>query len=255
LTLPSEDYLAELVDEIDVEAIHAAREFTRRTVAQVLEARLVDAYCSRVSPNGAGYDPKSAARRRLRDLCLAYLNLLDKEEYTQWALDQLSAARNMTDTMGALCAVNDRDTVQRARALEAFHDAYHDNALVMDKWFGLQAESSLPRTLGTVKHLLNHPLFSIRNPNRVRALIGSFVQRNAINFHDISGEGYRFLTEQVLQIDPLNPQMAARLVKSFTRWRKYDVKRRTLMRAELERIAASQGLSKDVYEIASKSLA
>jgi aminopeptidase N len=254
LTLPSENYLGELVEEIDVDAIHGAREFTRRGIAAALEDSLVEAYQRRAHLDDEAYDPARAGQRRLRDLCLLYLNTLDEEIYAQWALSQFKAARNMTDTMGALRALNDRDSRPRESALQAFQDKWRHDALVMDKWFALQAGSGLPRTLDTVKRLLRHSLFSIRNPNRVRALIGAFAQRNPVNFHQASGDGYRFVADQVLKLDPLNPQVAARLVKSFTHWRKHDANRQALMRTELERVAASTSVSNDVFEIVSKSL-
>ncbi|MDQ3796033.1 MAG: aminopeptidase N [Pseudomonadota bacterium] len=255
LTLPGEDYLSEVVEEIDVDAIHAAREFTRHSLARALESHLADTYQNNAQPDGAAYDKVPPGRRRLRDLCLAYLNTLDKEDYSRLAFDQFSAARNMTDTMGALHALNDRDTKQRRRALQAFHGTWRHDPLVMDKWFALQAGSALPGTLETVKGLVGHPLFSLRNPNRVRALIGTFSHRNPINFHTKSGAGYRFLADQVLRIDPLNPQMAARLVKGFSLWRKYDPTRRQMMQAQLQRIVDTAAISRDVFEIASKSLA
>jgi aminopeptidase N len=255
LTLPSESYLAEQSDEIDVDAIHTAREFMRKAVAVALEPRLSDIYRGHLSPRHATYDAASAARRRLRDLCLAYLNALDQGIYAEWAMEQFNSARNMTDAMGALRALNDRDRAQRTSSLQTFQEAWRHDTLVMDKWFGLHAASSLPGALATVRALTNHPLFSLRNPNRVRALIGVFAQQNPVNFHQPSGEGYRFLTGMILRLDPINPQIAARLVRSFTRWKRYDANRRHLMRCELERIASSQGISRDVYEIASKSLA
>jgi aminopeptidase N len=253
LSLPSESYLAELVDEIDVDAIHAAREFMRKAMAEALERRLAGTYRSHAHAPADGYDAAAAGRRRLRDVCLASLNALHRAEYTQWAFEQFSAACNMTDTMGALNALNEHESPERARALQAFDDAWRHDPLVMDKWFALQAGAKLPGALKTVKRLLDHPLYSMRNPNRVRAVLGAFAQ-NTINFHDKSGEGYRFLSDQILRLDPLNPQIAAKLMKSFTRWRKYDPARRRLMRSQLERIASAAGISRDVYEIASKSL-
>jgi aminopeptidase N len=255
LALPSESYLAELVEEIDVDAIHMAREFMCEALAEALESRLVDTYQAYVRAGDAAYEPESAAQRSVRDLCLDYLNTRDKEDYAVLAFDQFSTARNMTDTMGALHALNDRDSQQRRRALQVFHDTWRHDPLVLDKWFALNASSSLPDTLETIERLLDHPLFSIRNPNRVRAVIGTFAQRNPINFHQKSGAGYRFVATQVLRLDPLNPQVAARLVRSFARWKQYDPVRQRLMQAELRQIVDTAGISRDVFEIAFKSLA
>ncbi len=254
LTLPSESDLAEMVDEIDVDAIHVGRERMRKAVAEALERILADTYRGHARADISGYDPVIAARRRLRDLCLEYLNALGRVEYEQWAFEQFTTARNMTDTMGSLEALNGSNSTTRARALEMFHDAWRHAPLVMDKWFALQASTSWPDTLNTVQQLLDHPLFSIRNPNRVRALIGSFMH-NSVGFHEKAGRGYAFVADQILQLDSLNPQVAARLVKSFVRWRRHEPVRRNLMRVQLERIAGTARISRDVYEIASKSLA
>jgi len=255
LTLPDESYLAEQVEEIDTDSIHAAREFMRGGIAKALESQLAAAYRARAtSANDYAYDAVAATRRGLRDLCLNYLNTLENDDYAQWAFDQFAASRNMTDAMGALRALNDTGGARREQALQVFHDRWRQDPLVMDKWFALQASRARPETLQKVVELLDHPLFSIRNPNRVRALIGSFAQRNPAIFHVPSGAGYRYLSEQILRLDALNPQMAARLVKSFSRWKKYEPGRRTLQKCELEKIAGHEKVSRDVFEVASKSL-
>ncbi|MBA2490437.1 MAG: DUF3458 domain-containing protein, partial [Gammaproteobacteria bacterium] len=256
LTLPDEGYLAEQVEEIETDSIHVAREFMRRAIATALEPQLVAAYRARAtSASDYAYDAVAAARRGLRDLCLNYLNTLEKDDYAQWAFDQFAAARNMTDAMGALRALNDTGGARREQALQVFHGRWRQDPLVMDKWFALHASCVRPETLQKVAELLDHPLFSIRNPNRVRALIGSFAQRNPAIFHAPSGAGYRYLSEQILRLDALNPQMAARLVKSFSRWQKYEPGRRALQKAELEMIAGREKVSRDVFEVAAKSLA
>jgi aminopeptidase N len=160
----------------------------------------------------------------------------------------------MTDVIAALHLLANSDAPARTEALASFHDRWKDDALVMDKWFGVQATSSRPDTLEEVRRLLDHPAFSIRNPNKVYALIGGFAGGNPVRFHDRSGAGYRFLADQVLTLDPLNPQVAARMMGQFSRIRRYDPARRALMKAELERIVASPNLSPDVFEVASKSL-
>jgi len=256
LTLPSEGFLAEQVEEIDTDSIHVAREFMRRAIAAALESQLAEAYRARAtSANDYTYDAVAAARRGLRDLCLNYLNTLKNDDYAQWAFDQFAASRNMTDAMGALQALNDRGGARREQALQVFHDRWRQDPLVMDKWFALQASCARPETLQKVAELLDHPLFSIRNPNRVRALIGSFAQRNPVIFHTSSGTGYRYLSEQILRLDALNPQMAARLVKSFSRWKKYEPGRRALQKCELDKIAGREKVSRDVFEVTAKSLA
>jgi aminopeptidase N len=160
----------------------------------------------------------------------------------------------MTDTIAALALLADKDVPERAEALAAFYERWHDEPLVLDKWFAIQALSQRRETLDEVQALLGHPAFEIRNPNRVYALIGSFAGANQVRFHAAEGGGYRFLADQVLRLDPINSQVAARMVKGFARWRKFGTPRQALMRAELERIALSKDLSRDVFEIVSKSL-
>ena len=255
LTLPSESYLSELVEPIDVDAIHAAREALRRALARRLRRRLLARYRAAQPVGGYTFDPRQAGRRRLRNLCLAYLLALDTVEGARLAQRQFHESDNMTDAMGALTALNDSVRPERDEALQAFHGRWRDDPLVMDKWFSLQAVSIRPDTLERVQRLLDHPLFSLTNPNRVRALIGAFASANPVRFHDRSGAGYRFVADRILELDPLNPQIAARLARAFTRWRRYAQPRRSLMQAELQRVAAREGLSRDVFEVVSKSLA
>ena len=160
----------------------------------------------------------------------------------------------MTRAMGALRALVDCACEEREAALAAFETQWRDEPLVLDKWFSLQAASSVPGALERVRGLMGHPGFNIRNPNRVRAVIGAFVTANPVHFHAVDGSGYEFLADRVLELDPLNPQVAARLVKALSRWRRFDEVRQGAMRAALERIVEASGLSRDVYEIASRSL-
>ena len=159
----------------------------------------------------------------------------------------------MTDALAALVDLASSEWPAREGALASFHEKWKGDALVMDKWLAIQATSRLPGTLDRVKGLLGHPVFNMKNPNKVRALIGAFAS-NALRFHDGSGAGYAFVADQVLVLDPMNPQIAARLVSAFTMWKRYDGKRQGLMRRELERIKGTPKLSKDVYEVVSKSL-
>ena len=161
----------------------------------------------------------------------------------------------MTDVLSALAFFTRIDCPEREPAIAEFYGRWKHDTLVLDKWFSLQAMSHLPGTLESVERLMEHPAFDIRNPNKVRSLVGAFCHGNQVRFHDAGGAGYRFLADRVVQIDAINPQVAARLMGSFSRWRKFDAGRRERMQAELERILATAKLSKDVYEIASKTLA
>jgi aminopeptidase N len=160
----------------------------------------------------------------------------------------------MTDSLAALSSLAQHDWPERKPYLEGFYARWQHDAQVVDKWFSIQASSRLPDTLQRVRRLLEHPAFRLTNPNKVRAVIGRFCLGNQIRFHDASGEGYRFVTEQVLALDKINPQMAARLVSALSRWRRYDARRQELMRSQLNGILSTPEISKDVYEIVSKSL-
>lgn len=167
---------------------------------------------------------------------------------------QYRAADNMTDRFAALATLAELDTPERAEALADFHDRHAGDALVLNKWLGLQASSTLPDTLATVRRLLDHPAFSYGNPNKIYALVGGFAG-NALRFHAADGSGYAFIADQILRLDPRNPQVAARLLKPFGRWRRFDPDRQALMRAQLDRIAAAPDLSPDCREIVDLSLA
>lgn len=239
---------------IDPGAIHEARETLRRQLAERLQDELLTVYrrCRDVGP----YQLSSAAigRRSLKNLCLAYLMSLDDAAGLSLCLEQFETADNMTDVLAALGCLVHSDSVQRSRALEAFYQKWKQDPLVLDKWFMLQASSQRPEVLAEVNRLMAHPAFNIRNPNKVRSLIGVFCQSNPARFHDRSGEGYAFAGDQVLAIDPFNPQVAARLLSALSRWRRYDPDRQELMKIQLRRILEAPGLSPDCYEIASKSL-
>ncbi len=161
----------------------------------------------------------------------------------------------MTEVLAALAALANCECPEREAALADFEKKWLDDALVMDKWFALQATSRLPGTLERVRALMGHAAFDPRNPNKIRSLIGAFCHTNPVRFHAADGQGYEFLAEQVIDIDRRNPQIAARLLGSLSRWRKFDAHRQSLMRAALERILSTEKLSKDTYEIASKTLA
>ena len=259
LSLPAEAYLAELSEVADVDAIHAAREFARGAISRELFDLLWARYqgcreASRSTPYAA--DAAQIARRSLQNIALSYLMLAASDEVLDVCAEQFEHADNMTERLAALAVlVNSPFEAEKAEALAKFAEHFKDDALVMDQWFGVQAGSPLPGGLERVQALMQHPAFTLKNPNKVRALIGAFANQNHVNFHRADGAGYRFLADQVIALNALNPQIASRQLTPLTRWRKFDAARQALMRAELERILASGELSSDVFEVVSKSLA
>ena len=254
LTLPSEEYLAEQMEAVDVEAIHAARTFARQILARSLRSLWEQVYQANRVDGPYRYDPELAGQRALRNLCLAYLVSLEDDGAVRLALTQFRGADNMTDQMAAFSTLAHSGRPERQQVIADFYQQWQGDSLVLDKWFAVQATAPLPETLGEVQALMSHPAFQLKNPNKVRALLGSFAAGNPICFHELSGRGYIFLAEQILALDPLNPQVAARLAARLGRGARYDETRRGLMRGELERIVANKSLSRDVYEVVSKSL-
>jgi aminopeptidase N len=254
LTLPGEDYLAELEPVIEVAAIHAAREAVRLALAAGLAEELRTAYGENNSPEPYRYDPVLAGRRQLKNLCLAYLVRLGRPEYEELAFRQFAAADNMSDEISGLRLLVHAGAARGGEALATFEKKWGHDPLVMDKWLGVQATAPLPGTLAEVERLLGHPAFRITNPNRVRALIGAFANGNPLGFHAETGAGYLFMAERIIELDRINPQIAARMAGCFNRWRRFPEKNQALMRAQLERIGKCEGLSRDLYEVVSRSL-
>ena len=258
LVLPTEAYLTELADVVEVEAIHAAREFARRTIAAALKDLLLQVYHR--SQRTGSYEPSAdqIAQRSLRNVCLSYLMLLDAPESLELCNQQFQQADNMTDQMAALGALVNCESAAAAllkqQALDEFYARWQHEPLVVNQWFQVQATARLPGTLETVLNLMQHPAFEFKNPNKLRAVIGAFCGQNAINFHQADGAAYAFLADQVIALDKSNPQIGARLVTPLTKWKKYPPARQEKMKAQLSRIIAQGDLSKDIYEVVSKSL-
>jgi aminopeptidase N len=254
LSLPSETYVAEQMAEIDVDRIHAVREFLRAALGERLGDRWSSTYRTLGTDEPYRFDAAQTGRRTLRNLALAYLLADGGQEGRDACLAQFRRADNMTDMVAALGLLAESDLPERDQALADFYATWRDDALVVDKWFALQAMAQRPDAVDVVTGLLGHEAFTLANPNRVRALIGAFAHGNPTGFHRNDGAGYGFVADHVLALDQRNPQVASRLAQSFGRWRRYDRARQDLMRAQLERMLAAPKLSRDVYEIASKSL-
>ncbi len=254
LLLPSESYIGDQMESVAVDAIHHAREALMVEIAAALRSEFLEVHARNLQQGDFDTSHASIARRALRNLTLAYLSHLDDTEVRQLILDQYAMQHNMTDVMAALLLVVHRDWSESAGLLADFEQRWSDEQLVMDKWFSVQASSAGRETLQRVKSLMLHPAFNMGNPNRVRSLIGVFAGANQVQFHRADGEGYRLLADVVLQLNSSNPQIAARMIRQMSRWRRFDEQRQQLMKSQLQRILFAEGLSKDVHEVVSRSL-
>ncbi len=256
LTLPTEAYLAEISDEADVFAIHAARDAARQQIAQALESEFWRVWKRLASSEPYAATAPQIARRSLRNACLIYLMVGESGAAVQACVEQFERGDNMTDVMAALTALVNSGREREAQvALAQFYQRWQQEPLVVNQWFQVQAMSPRDDTLSRVRDLMQHKAFDIRNPNKVRALIGAFAGSNPVNFHREDGDGYAFLAEQVRILDALNPQIAARMLAPLTKWQKYPVAARERMITALRSIEAHAALSPDVFEVVSKSLA
>jgi aminopeptidase N len=255
---PTENELASRKTPVDPDGIHTARLALVRAIALAHRERLGQLYeHMRGSVDGSGGDfspdAASAGRRALRNACLRYLTAADDEAAAGLAHAHYVSATNMTDMIAGLAALTRMESPLRDAAFTHFHDRFKNDPLVLDKWMGLQAGSPLPETVSSVQALMKHPAFDIRNPNRVRALIGAF-GGNHLLFHSADGSGYQLVGEVIRTLDPLNPQVAARMAGAFESWRRYDSARQALMKAELEAIRSLNGISPNLFEIIGKML-
>jgi aminopeptidase N len=254
MALPSENYLAEQMEQVDPDAIHTARVCLKRALARALREPLLSAYLALACD--APYSPEGpqAGARALRNVCLGYLAELDEAGAQALVVGHFEQAANMTDTIAALGLLANLDIPARHSALDSFYAKWKAEALVVDKWLQVQATSSLPETVKDVRALMTHEAFDIRNPNKVYALVRAFCAANPKHFHAADGSGYRLAADVIMQLDPLNPQVASRIARCFDRWRKFDSGRQAHARAQLARIRGLAELSSDVAEVVGKAL-
>ena len=253
MTLPSEAYLAEISDQVDPEAIHSVRAFLRKDLASHLQSQLLETYQAIPLEENYVFSAEAMANRSLRNTCLEYLMTLGDSSVDALCLSQYQQASNMTDQAVAFRAIVHSAFADKQSVIDQFYAQWKEEALVVDQWFMVQASAPLTGGLARVESLLTHDAFEMTNPNKVRALIGAFCNGNLVNFHNRDGSGYRFLADSIIQLNALNPQIAARLSGIMSRWKKYHPDYANLMKAELERVL-SKPLSPDVYEVVSKSL-
>ncbi len=253
---PSEaDIARDIGRDVDPDAIFGARRHLRATIGVHLGAVLANTYRQMITPGPYRPDAESAGRRALRNVCLDLLAMTQQRQAIALALSQYESADNMTDRMAALETLSLHDRPERAQALGDFYTRYADDPLIIDKWLALQAAIPEATTLDRVRTLTSHPAFSMANPNRIRALIGSFAQVNHTQFNRADGAGYDFVADVVLALDPKNPQVAARLMGAFRSWRALEARRRARAEATLRRVAAAPTLSRDVGDIVARTLA
>jgi aminopeptidase N len=251
-TLPSETWLWEQTDLIEVNKIHKARLGLKKSIARELKPLFEELY-NRVDPSEGSLDFDAACNRRLRNTILSYLVLLDSDKFGDIAFEQFNSSKNMTNELAALSILSNMDSPHRETALELFYNKWKNEFLLVNKWFAIQALSDLPSTLEIVKSLMEHPAFDRKNPNNIRALLGSF-GANKIHFHREDGKGYKLLTDEIIKLNEINPIIASRLITPLTRWKKHTPGRQKLMKEQLHRILDLSDLSKDLFEIVGKSL-
>jgi aminopeptidase N len=254
LTLPAETDLALLRSPVDPAAIHEAREALRLRLALHLNAELRRLHTGLQDLGEFSPDAAGAGRRALRNTALDLLATTGRNDVAEVASGHYHAARNMTDMIGGLTALMNIGGPAYEDALADFFARFKDEPLVVDKWFALQARDSREEALGRILGLTAHPAFDAQNPNRLRALVSTFANFNPARFHDPSGAGYRFLADQIIAVDRFNPMTAARLVDPLGGWKRLKPELGALMKAQLERIVAVEGLSKNVYELATRAL-
>ena len=254
LTMPSESDLARIIGrDIDPAAIHKARNALRKKIATRLGEKLEGLYREHAIKASYAPTPAQVGKRGLRNTTLALLTVRGKPEDVARAKAHFEGATNLTDEIIGLGALSDVRGSERQAAFDRFFSRWQGDHLVIDNWFAFQAASSLPGTLGEVRKLIDHPLMSLKNPNKARTLIGVFAA-NAIHFNRTDGKGYDFVADRILEIDAFNPQVASRLLTAFRSWKTLEPNRRKCARSTLQRIAKAKPLSRDVYEIVSKML-
>ncbi|WP_316675734.1 aminopeptidase N [uncultured Tolumonas sp.] len=255
MRLPSESSIAELFDEIDIDAIHTVRRFMEQTIAQHLHDVFVVTYQQNKATGSYELSQTEIAKRDLVAVCLNYLAINGDESDVSIITAHYDFADNMTDILAAMQAAKQGELPVLQNMMTEFETKWHHDGLVMDNWFRIQATSPADDCLSTIKSLLSHRSFSMQNPNRLRALIGTFSAANPHRFHAIDGSGYRFLREILEELNTTNPQVAARLITPLLQYKRFDSVRQSLMKQELQQLAERTDLSNDLFEKVSRALA
>ena len=254
ISLPSFEHIAQKMTCIDPDGVHNARLFLKKELAQKYHSLFMDHYRANSENGHFSIEPHAIARRKMKNVCLAYLASLEEATTLEIALRQYHDANNMTDRATALYLLANWNTPERQRILEHFYKTWSHDDLVIDHWFSVQAQSQVPSCFEELTQLIKHPAFDPQNPNRLRSLVGAFCKANPLHFHNKNGKGYQFCGEQVIATDRFNRQMAAALVRAFSHWRRFDEARQFKMCTQLTQIKNQKGLSSDVYELVSQIL-
>ena len=252
ITLPQENYLADQMDVVDVDAIHKARYFVKQAIAKRFEKELRAVYDENNSDAEYTPSPEQSARRALKNMALSFLG--DLGTNNELVEKQYAQANNMTDKLAAMNIASNSKNPKREAIMDDFYQTYKNEKAAVNKWIFTNACADRPDAVNVVRKLLTHPAFNIKNPNNVRSLMGGFAY-NQTEFHKLDGSGYDFAVEMAYKMDDMNPQMAAHMVKPLTRWKRFDAKRQEMMKKALEKVLEKQNLSKNVYELVTKSLA
>ncbi|MDH5353992.1 MAG: aminopeptidase N [Gammaproteobacteria bacterium] len=253
LVLPGEKYLGEMLESVDVHKVRRVRESVKKAIAQEHESLLSGHYQSLSQAGDYQITPAEMAKRRLKNTCLSYLLMLEKSEYFELCLNQYESADNMTDQIACLLPVVHYPIDIRDQIVEGFYQQWRDTALVIDKWFSAQGASYADNSLQSIIPLFQHEAYSISNPNRARSLLGALIG-NSSAFHQADGAGYEFVADRIIELDAINPQVAARMANAFVHWRKLIPVQGELMKKQIERMVETGQLSNDLQELLTTSL-
>jgi aminopeptidase N len=253
LVLPGEKYIGEMLERVDVHRVRAVREALKLALATANESQLLAHYHACRESGAYRLNPEAMARRHLKNICLGYLLHLQREAYFELCSEQFEQADNMTDQIACLRIVVHCRHPSRDRIVSAFYQQWKDNALVVDKWFSALGSSQAEDALEQIRPLFDHPAYSLTNPNRARSLLGAMIA-NSGAFHQADGSGYALAAQKILQLDAINPQIAARLAGPFVHWRKLVAQQETLMKSQVEAMLSSDRVSNDLNELLTTSL-
>jgi aminopeptidase N len=253
MVLPGERYIAEMLDQVDVQKLREVRETLKLEIASGNEQQLLKHYQACIDNGEYQLHPDAIARRRLKNICLAYLLHLEQPEYFEFCEQQFDRADNMTDQIACLQMVVHYHHDLRDRIVSRFYEQWKDTALVLDKWFSALGSSSADNAIEQIRPLFDHPAYTLNNPNRARSLLGAMVTNTSV-FHQHDGAGYAFAAQKILELDAINPQVAARLANPFVHWRKLVAQQGQVMKSQVENMLENKGMSNDLNELLATSL-